>query len=411
MRFQAASALLLGAAVAPAVQAWGVAGHEIVATIAQIFLTPTARHTLCGILPASAKCHLAPIAAWADRVRNPYTGPLHYVNGLDDWPADHCSFGEHGWTDDERNVLVGIWNSTRNVAYLDGNERDFALRYLVHFMGDLHMPLHLIGRDRGGNKVPVRFDHRITNLHSVWDGLLIAQSIRTLTNYTEPLPSKTIESALRGAIYDSYIRFIVWEGILGWWKDDYTNWANCPAVEDRSPVSIRSMEPPSMLESPLSFDEEDIHHHDDHEEEGDSFLLSMMELEGSQQHPLEGLQAPRRRPSSPPPPPLSSLPVCPYEWAKPIHELNCNSTLIWPRFFSEMPPNTPIEHIPAKDLIQLDTPEYAGRVRKELVIERMMAMAGVRLAAVLNELLDPVDDDASAGFGKRSGAGVRVWNA
>jgi hypothetical protein len=30
-------------------------------------------------------------------------------------------------------------------------ERDFALRYLVHFMGDLHMPLHLTGRDRGGN--------------------------------------------------------------------------------------------------------------------------------------------------------------------------------------------------------------------------------------------------------------------
>lgn len=149
-----ASSLALLLSTAPSVHAWGIAGHEMyalapflsvlfdrtdyhvhppslsleirtrpdnsVATIAQIFLTPTSRATLCEILPASTKCHLAPIAGWADRVRNPYTGPLHYVNGVDDWPADHCTFGEKGWLDNERNVLVGIYNSTRNVVYLDG---------------------------------------------------------------------------------------------------------------------------------------------------------------------------------------------------------------------------------------------------------------------------------------------------
>jgi hypothetical protein len=91
-----------------------------VATIAQIFLTPATRHALCDILPAYAKCHLAPVASWADNVRNPYTGPLHYINGVGDWPADHCTFGGNGWTDAQRNVLVGIYNSTRNVVYLDG---------------------------------------------------------------------------------------------------------------------------------------------------------------------------------------------------------------------------------------------------------------------------------------------------
>ena len=50
------------------------------------------------------------------------------------------------------------------------------------------------------------------------------------------------------------------------------------------------------------------------------------------------------------------------------------------------------------ELVQLDTPEYAGRIRKELVIEKLLATAGVRLAAVLNEILDPEEE-----------AGVRVW--
>ena len=90
------------------------------ATIAQIFLTPNSRARLCEVLPEFAKCHLAPVAAWADTVRNPSTGPLHYLNGNDDWPADHCTFGEKGWKDPRRNVLVGIVNSTLGVSTLSG---------------------------------------------------------------------------------------------------------------------------------------------------------------------------------------------------------------------------------------------------------------------------------------------------
>jgi hypothetical protein len=58
-------------------------GHEIVATIAQIHLHPSVQKKLCTILPPEAKCHLAPVAAWADQVRGrfPGTGGMHYVNG------------------------------------------------------------------------------------------------------------------------------------------------------------------------------------------------------------------------------------------------------------------------------------------------------------------------------------------
>ena len=46
------------------------------------------------------------------------------------------------------------------INYSGSSERDFALRYLVHFMGDLHMPLHLVGRDRGGNKGDMEIQRR-----------------------------------------------------------------------------------------------------------------------------------------------------------------------------------------------------------------------------------------------------------
>lgn len=59
-----------------------IPGHEIVATIAQIHLHPNVKKKLCGILPPQAKCHLAPIAAWADQVKGHYPGsaPMHYIN-------------------------------------------------------------------------------------------------------------------------------------------------------------------------------------------------------------------------------------------------------------------------------------------------------------------------------------------
>jgi hypothetical protein len=66
-------------------------GHEIVATIAEIHLHPSVRTQLCSILPDQAKCHLAPIAAWADTIRGRMreTGPMHYINRT--WCPDTLS--------------------------------------------------------------------------------------------------------------------------------------------------------------------------------------------------------------------------------------------------------------------------------------------------------------------------------
>jgi len=189
-------------------------------------------------------------------------------------------------------------------------------------------------------------------LHSVWDGGLLTKAIREIANYTTPVPEKRIERALRGTIYDPYVRFIAKEGLLGWWKDDYSSWANCPTTGDENNDSA---------------------------------------LPGSTQTHLHQTQV-ARFPSLPDDP---SLPVCPHYWASGHQDLNCK-IIFPPQLDTPNPHTTSWLFRMAKSIMdprpvymELDTPEYAGRVRDEKVLEKLLAMGGVRLAAVLNDLFDP----------------------
>ncbi|KAG8979319.1 hypothetical protein FRB93_010138 [Tulasnella sp. JGI-2019a] len=355
------------AALVSSVAAWGAAGHEIVATIAQILLTDHTRDQLCLILPPWSKCHLAPVAPWADQIKRfpewrSWTSAMHYVNPIGDWPSKHCEFGESGWHAPDRNLLVAITNYTRIVAESSGQDQDYALRFLVHYVGDIHQPLHLTGRERGGNGIKVRFDRRISSLHGVWDGGLITKSIREMTNYTHPLPDKRIENALRGTIYDPYVRFIVKEGLLGWWKNEYPSWSLCPAEPASSPTYARSHASQKFFRATNT----------------------------------TGLITPI---SDDP-----DLPVCPYHWAEPLHKLNCE--IVFPPELDTPDPNKrswltkassgliTLASNPRPEYLELDTPKYAGYIRDHKILEKLLAQAGVRLAAVLNDIFDPSTDGA-----------------
>lgn len=160
-------------------------GHEIVATIAQMYLHPSVMPKLCDILDYAGECHLAPVAAWADRIRNQgkyrWTGPLHYIGAVDDYPSATCAFpGPQGWNGRTHiNVLHAIRNTTTVLQEFEGLRASAggapidpdtvpgyvqdALKFLIHFVGDMHMPLHLTGRHRGGNEDKVAFDGRTTS--------------------------------------------------------------------------------------------------------------------------------------------------------------------------------------------------------------------------------------------------------
>ncbi|EJU01173.1 phospholipase C/P1 nuclease [Dacryopinax primogenitus] len=358
MRIYASSLIssLLCALQVTRVLAWGVAGHQIVATIAQIHLLPSVQEQLCDILPYNARCHLAPYAAWADSIkRKPewrWTSSLHYVNGIGDHPAEHCVFGDQGWTS-EKNLLSALVNVTYETKNYGAERQDTAVRFLTHYLGDLHMPMHLSGRDRGGNGDHVKFEGRSTNLHTVWDTLLITQSIRTLSNYTRPLPSTRIESALRGSIFDPYVRWIVWEGIRGWWADEYLAWPTCPADGD--------LDPSLLIPHNLDENSPDFPVHS---------LANQAIFNVGPKTPIDPVD----------------LPICPLAWATTLHPLNCQ--YVWPPHYDThgKPP-------------ELDTPKYLGPIRDQHVVEHVLAMAGVRLAAVLNTLLGGEDEKRALGHG------------
>jgi hypothetical protein len=69
----------------------------------------------------------------------------------------------------------------------DHTVREEALRWVVHLVGDLHQPLHVVGEDRGGNDVLVRFNGRQTNLHRLWDGDLIDHVYQNATALHKPV--------------------------------------------------------------------------------------------------------------------------------------------------------------------------------------------------------------------------------
>ena len=78
---------------------------------------------------------------------------------------------------------------------------------------------------------------------------------------------------------------------------------------------------------------------------------------------------------------IPAIPACPFTWSKPIHELNCD--VIWPKQYTG-------DH--GSPLIELDTPEYLGKIAGDKTVEKLLAMGGLRLASILNTVLGAEDE-------------------
>ena len=173
--FCAALALL---GFASPVMAWGPLGHRTVAQLAQKQLTPTAQAQVDRLLAVTGEHRLADIAAWPDDLRDldpglyKRTAKLHYVNFhsrdcIYDPPRD-CRNGECVIAAIQHYAAV-LGDRSRSDA-----ERAQALSFVVHFVGDVHQPLHASYRDdKGGNDWQVRWHGRGTNLHKIWDTTLL----------------------------------------------------------------------------------------------------------------------------------------------------------------------------------------------------------------------------------------------
>jgi hypothetical protein len=210
------AALLPLAAARPAA-AWGIEGHEVVAIIAYDLLSPQARANADALLaddPVPANCGAGSFefaSIWPDRLRedprqcasrNKWgdTETWHFINipvsadSYDpgrDCPNQACVTGRVAYFA----KLLGDRNA-------DPSKRRDALKFVIHFVADLHQPLHTTvapldpqraarakamgGReeiaclkkkaanDHGGNCLDVRIDGRAGNLHAFWDDAIVA---------------------------------------------------------------------------------------------------------------------------------------------------------------------------------------------------------------------------------------------
>jgi hypothetical protein len=153
---------------------WGPEGHSLVARLAAAHLTPQATARVAEVLGQGNT--MQSIASWADQVRRDRapTGPWHYVDIPIDKPhfdmARDCPKGDC--------VIAKIEEFQRTVVDPAATpvQRREALLFLIHFVGDMHQPLHCSdNKDKGGNDVKLDFFGRPSNLHSMWDSGLLGR--------------------------------------------------------------------------------------------------------------------------------------------------------------------------------------------------------------------------------------------
>ncbi len=250
--------LVLFIASAPLL-AWGCKGHQTVALIAEKHLTPEAKEFVEKLLrenpaePQSGRyCGgpdfglLAAASNWPDDIRRqrPETAPWHYINiprGAAQLPlSEFC--GDRGCVTSaiaEQLVILKDPNSAPAT-------RADAIRFIVHFVGDLHMPLHASdNNDLGGNCVPVKYLRRppaqhnnsySPNLHAIWDVAILERDMEgaespEYANYLEQRFSAKLE---------------IW-GKAGIHIDDWT-WESHDAAES---LAYAELVPKIPIESPV----------------------------------------------------------------------------------------------------------------------------------------------------------------
>lgn len=189
--------------LAPAVQAWSEFGHEVVGEVVYRQLSPRARAQVDALLQGEPQRTLAQAARWPDDARDTpayeFTAPFHYVRIHDRdcvfVRARDCADGA---------CVVGAIERYRAVladASKPRAERAEALKFLVHFVADVHQPLHS-GHlpDKGGNDFQVFVDGRGSNLHSVWDGTLLRSAKLDFDGWVARLSASPVNALHAGPV-------------------------------------------------------------------------------------------------------------------------------------------------------------------------------------------------------------------
>ena len=214
--------LLSVLAFSPAALAWSALGHRLVGELAERHLSPAAEAQVKVLLAGEPDPTLAGVAIWADQLRDndperfKQTSRWHYVNT----PPGTCAYQPARDCHDGNCVIAAIEQQRAILA--DRHQplaaRRDALKFVVHFVGDIHQPMHANNRDdKGGNdfQVSLRTDMEPeawarnryadgvmgTSLHSVWDYYILGSEgldLRHYSNRLDALPWPPMVAATTG---------------------------------------------------------------------------------------------------------------------------------------------------------------------------------------------------------------------
>ena len=166
---------------------WGSTGHRVVAEVASNYLTNNSKDKIEKILDGETIVHAS---MYADDIKSDKRYSEYY-----DWHFINMELEEnYGDTVPSKkgDVYIAI-NRCLDILESDSvsdSDKTFYLKLLIHFVGDLHQPLH-IGRydDRGANRIYVKWFGRNSNLHRVWDSEMINSHNMSYTELAKNLPN------------------------------------------------------------------------------------------------------------------------------------------------------------------------------------------------------------------------------
>lgn len=166
--------IILALSLSMPVFAWGQTGHRVTGAIAEKYLSAEAKAAIEAILGTET---LAEASSWPDEQRSNASdfwqkeaGPYHYLTVPKDQSYGEVSAPEQGDAYTALKKFAGMVKDPNETL----ENKQLALRFIVHIIGDLHQPLHAgNGTDRGGNDVKLKYFGSDTNLHSVWDTQMI----------------------------------------------------------------------------------------------------------------------------------------------------------------------------------------------------------------------------------------------
>ena len=182
---------------------WNATGHRTVGKIAEYHLKSSTKRKIKKLLNGKS---LAFVSTHADEIKSDkrfndfYT--WHYVN----MPMDI------NYEDSEKNpkgdLATGIAYCKKIIKDENSSDADkaFYLKMLVHFIGDLHQPMHVgLAEDKGGNDFKLQWFYKDSNLHRVWDTEMInsyGMGYIELAKNADVLTKEQVENIQKGTVID-----------------------------------------------------------------------------------------------------------------------------------------------------------------------------------------------------------------